>query len=176
MSKIKIISILVALVTTICLTALIGCSGGTSTDRSGADYEDTEFVATEDSVGSIDLWVRTTDMPVSGVSGFIVSVRNSSGAPVQNIQIACDTELGLALIEPSTGSEMTDSHGQMSGKVGCEVPGSLILGCRLPIGVNRRKFVTIKCRGPIPDGFFGFPGAAGGGLGYGTGGVAATED
>ncbi len=174
MSKRNILPVLVALVTFSGLAILVGCSGGTSNDPTNSDYSDGEFVATESSVGSLELQVLQTTLGVGEVSGFIVKVRNSNGSPVQNIQVACDTEKGLALIEPTTGRELTDTGGQMSGKVGCEVPGSLIIGCRLPIGVNRRQFVTMKCEGPVPSGFTGFPGAAGGGLG--SGGVSVPDD
>jgi hypothetical protein len=174
MSKRNILPVLFALITLGGLAILVGCSGGTSNDPTNSDYEGSEFVATDSSVGSITLDVLQTTLGVGEVSGFMVTVRNSNGAPVENIQVACDTEKGLALIEPTTGRELTNSNGQMSGKVGCEVPGSLIVGCRLPIGVNRRQFVTMKCEGPVPSGFTGFPGAAGGGLG--SGGVSVPDD
>lgn len=174
MSKKIVIPVFGALLTVGCLATLVACSGGTSKDPTNSDYPNSEFVATESSVGSIDLRVLQTTLGVAQTSGFIVTVRNSSGGPVQNIQVSCDTEEGLALIEPTTGRELTDASGQMSGKVGCEVPGSLIIGCRLPIGVNRRQFVTMKCQGPVPSGFEGFPGAAGGGLG--SGGVSVSDD
>jgi hypothetical protein len=68
----------------------------------------------------------------------------------------------------------------MSGKIGCERPGSYQMVCRLTTGGNLRDFQGIKCRGDVPAGFQGFPGAAGGGLGGGrqvndNGGVNVVE-
>lgn len=108
-------------------------------------------------------------LDVAESTHFSVAVRDSVGAPVPNIEIACDTETGLGLIEPNTGYELTDGHGNMSGVVGCELPGSFRMGCRLPQGAYKRQFATIKCAGPIPSGFTGFPGAGGGTLGIGSG-------
>ncbi len=144
-----------------------GCTGGTgSAEDTGGG---TPFVATPDSVGTIDVSVNDTALSVSDTSGFHVAVRDASGVPVSSIRVSCDTENGLALIEPSSGVEITDSGGGISGVVGCVTPGSYQMACRLPIGGNLRKFVTITCSGSAPAGFTGFDGAGGGGLG-GAGG------
>ncbi len=165
----------IATITGLALGALIaGCTGSTG----GGEDEDSGggFVAGPDTIGTIDLDVNETNLSVGDVTGFRVHVRNAAGAPVENIQVSCDTEEGLAIVEPTSGTELTDSNGQMSGKVGCEDPGSLMIGCRLPIGAGLRQFVTIICEGDRPGGFTGFPGASGGGIGNGTGGVGDDGD
>jgi hypothetical protein len=153
---------------------LAGCSGDTG-GGSAADetFEDSAFVSTEGSVGALTLSVRSSRVSTSSSTGFTVSVTDVDGAPVGQIRVSCDTERGLALIEPNTGTELTDSFGTMSGVVGCEAPGSFQIGCRLPVGGNKRRFATIVCEGNVPAGFAGFPGAGGGGL---FGGVAVPEN
>lgn len=156
--------------------AVVSCSGDTDGGSAGDEsYLGTSFVGSDGKTGTIELEVLETSLNVSESSGFRVYVKDSAGRPVPQIRIYCDTEVGLALIEPNTGSELTDNNGQMSGKVGCEVPGSLQMACRLPIGVNWRKFETIHCGGAVPAGFSGFGNTAGGGLG-GPGGGVATDD
>ncbi len=154
-----------------------GCaSGGGDTDGGNAgdlNFDDTQFVPGDGKTGSIDLVPNVERLQVGTVEGFRVFVKDKDGQPVENVSISCDSEQGLAIIEPTTGSEGTDSAGQISGKFGCAVPGSLRLACRLPIGANKRDIETIVCTGDIPTGFDGFPGAAGGGLG---GGVQNPDD
>jgi hypothetical protein len=87
---------------------------------------------------------------------------------VSNISVACDSEKGVAILDPQRGYALTDSNGVMSGMIGCEAPGSFQFLCRLAVGANRRKFVSVNCTGDVPSGFQGFPGAAGGGLGGGS--------
>ena len=145
---------------------VVGCSGstdgGSAADPSGSPYS-------SDSAGSIDLSLPSGDeAAVADVLGFRVAVRDQNGAPVPNVRISCDTEAGLALIEPTTGIEQTDGMGEISGKVGCTAPGSYLIGCRLPVGANKRVFETIRCSGPVPTGFNGFAGAGGGTLGGGA--------
>jgi len=145
---------------------LFGCSGdtdgGSAATPPGGTYS-------SDGAGSIALdFPRGDEGAVSDVLGFVVSVRDESGAPVQNIRVSCDTEQGLALLEPTTGIEQTDGNGDMSGRVGCAAPGSYQIGCRLPVGANKRVFGTVRCAGPVPTGFSGFPGAGGGTLGGGS--------
>jgi len=148
---------------------IYGCSG----DTQGGSYpgqsgEGGSFAANESSVGTIRVALNTSEIPVSATAGFRAFVTNSLGQPATNASVVCDTERGLALIEPSTGRELTDSSGQFSGRVGCEAPGSFRIGCRLGSGV-RRHLVSINCTGAIPAGFGGFPGAGGRGLGAGGG-------
>ncbi len=154
------------------LAALWGCLGGQgSTDGgSGADNNSrgSVFVADETTTGAIEVEVEEASIPVGGTSGFFVRAQNARQEGVSNINIACDSEAGVAIIEPQTGYELTNSSGVMSGVIGCERPGSFQLVCRLSVGANRRKFVSVRCTGDIPSGFQGFPGAAGGGLGGGA--------
>jgi hypothetical protein len=149
-----------------------GCSRGTG-DTAAPDFSEA-FVPTDDAAGSIELTVINQDLNVSDSSAFRVSVRDANGAAVPNIQISCDTEQGLIIIEPTTGKEMTDSYGNMSGVVGCAAPGSYQMGCRLPIGGNKRQFHIIHCLGAAPVGWTPWPGT-GGGLGGGVSGGSAVN-
>lgn len=152
--------------------AIGGCMGGSDTDGGVAgdqDFSDTSFVGGDSNVGTLTLAINDQDLSVAETTGFRVEVKDSSGNPVANMEIACDTETGIALIEPSTGFEMTDGSGAISGVFGCELPGSYRVGCRTAVGGNKRTFETIRCAGPTPDGFDGFAGAGGGSLGVGGG-------
>lgn len=145
---------------------LVGCSGETD-GGSAANPPSGGYVA--DDAGSIALeFSQGDEAAVSETLGFRVSVRDRNGAPVPNIRVSCDTEEGLALLEPTTGIEQTDGGGDMSGRVGCAAQGSYQIGCRLPVGANKRVFETVRCAGPVPIGFTGFPGAGGGTLGGGS--------
>lgn len=159
----------------IALGLFLGCSG--STDGGSADEESLvgdEFVASDDATGSITLLLSNDTVEVSEVANFSVQVRDANGNPVPQIKVSCDSEVGVAIVEPTTGTELTDSSGNMSGVFGCALPGSFQMGCRLPIGASKRKFATVHCTGAVPTGFDGFEGSAGGGLG--TGGVDVNDD
>jgi len=156
--------ILFFIVSALALCACGGDTGGDGESFDGSSYND-------DNSGDIRLDIVENLMGVGQTSGFRVNVINASGTGVPNVQIACDTETGLALIEPTSGFELTDSNGQMSGRVGCVTPGSYQIACRLPVGGNQRSFETVICEGPVPAGFTGFPGAGGGSLGVGNGGT-----
>lgn len=147
-----------------CLSALIACSSG-NTSGGESDGDDGSYVG--ENAGSVSLDLVSDRIPVGGTSGFFFSAKDSDGAPVSNIQVACDSEEGVAILEPTTGFEMTDGDGAISGRIGCEAPGSYQFGCRLPVGTGLREFKRIVCTGSAPEGFTGFPGAAGGGLGSG---------
>jgi hypothetical protein len=143
-----------------------GDTGGGSGKNPG--HRDDVFVSDDTTTGSLRLEVEQQELPIGETTGFRVFATNADGQPVPSISVACDTEKGLALIEPSTGYELTDDQGQMSGRIGCERPGSFQMVCRLTVGANRRKFVGVRCTGDLPSGFVGFPGAGGGGLGGGV--------
>ncbi|MFN4896691.1 MAG: hypothetical protein ACK5GN_00240 [Pseudomonadota bacterium] len=164
--------LVLVLILTTTLTALAGCMGGQgSTDGgSAADggFGDDTFVADESNTGTIDLRVAGSSIEVGNTSMFTVHARNSRQQPVANMNIACDSEQGVAILDPQRGYALTDSSGVMSGVIGCEAPGSFQFVCRLAVGANRRKFVSVNCTGDVPSGFEGFPGAAGGGLGGGS--------
>ncbi len=162
---------------TLVIAALAGCMGGSGNTDGGSGkepgYRDDVFVSDETTTGSLSIELKESTISVGSTAGFIVTVRDSEGRPVPDINVACDSELGLAILEPTTGFELTDSSGSMSGRIGCASPGSFQMVCRVSVGANRRKFVGVKCQGDVPSGFNGFPGAGGGGLG---GGVAQDGD
>lgn len=146
----------------------IGCNGQTDGGKAASeDFTDTEFVANESTVGSLTLSADSS-IPVASTGNFSVQVRDASGGPVRNIRIICDSEEGIAILEPTSATELTDSFGGMSGVIGCEAPGSYQFGCRLPSGGNLRKFVSVNCTGDVPDGFDGFEGSSGGSVGGGS--------
>jgi hypothetical protein len=149
-----------------------GCMGGQgSTDGgSGADHgmRDDTFVSDETTTGTINLEVADPSIEVGNTSTFTVRAVNARQQPVANISVACDSEQGVAILDPQRGYALTNSAGVMSGVIGCEAPGSFQFLCRLAVGANRRQFVSVQCTGDIPAGFDGFPGAAGGGLGGGS--------
>jgi hypothetical protein len=152
--------------------ALLGCMGGQGSTDGGSSsrnsYDDDTFVADESNTGSVSLDVSSTDIEVGNTSGFVVRAINSRQQGVAGINVVCDSEDGIAILEPQKGYAPTDSSGNMSGVIGCEAPGSFQFVCRLALGANRRSSVAIKCSGDVPSGFQGFPGAAGGGLGGGS--------
>ncbi len=145
------------------LALTIGCGGNTHGGEE--EFGSSDFPSGTDATGKVEVRVNDDDMNVGDRSGFHVFVYDGNGAPVQNIQVLCDSELGVAILEPTTGREMTGQFGDISGVIGCASPGSYQFGCRLPLGGNKRQFVTIKCRG---TGNAPFPGAAGGGIGGGS--------
>jgi len=159
------------------IVALCGCLGGQgSTDGgSGADgnFRDDVFVSDETTTGGMNLEIENASIPVGDTSSFFVTVKNARQQPVSNINVVCDSEQGVAILEPSSGYSLTNAEGVMSGVIGCEAPGSLQLVCRLSVGANRRQFASVRCTGDVPSGFQGFPGAGGGGLG---GGVQTNDD
>ena len=164
----KSVKVLLGMVGLSALLALgAGCSGG-STGGGDQDYTGDQYDNT--AAGRITLTLVDGDLlAVSVIEGFRVHVKDQDGRPVENIPILCDTEAGLAIIEPTTGKEYTDSDGQMSGKIGCSAPGSYLLACRVGVGGGKRTSTTVRCQGPIPVGFDGFPSpTGGGGLGGGS--------
>ncbi|MCO6429279.1 MAG: hypothetical protein J5J00_00335 [Deltaproteobacteria bacterium] len=154
------------------VVGLNACTGGGDTDGGPAgdqNFEGTQFVPTDDAAGSIRVEVNNDRLQIGETSGFFVTVRDANGGPVPGLRISCDSEAGVAILEPNTGREITDSEGTVSGVLGCEQPGSFQFGCRLPAGANKRQLVRIICEGEAA-GFGGFPGpVAGGGLGGGVG-------
>lgn len=149
-------------------TAFIYSCNSSGTGDDGVTDSSSIFVSDDDTAGSLSMSVNNSSIAIANTSSFSVSLRDVNGSPVPNVRISCDTEAGLALIEPSTGIFLTDSFGSSSGVVGCEASGSFQLACRGPIGFGRRIFTTVKCSGVAPVGFTGFDGAGGGGLGGGA--------
>jgi hypothetical protein len=147
----------------------VGCQGNTDGgEAADPDYRDDVFIGDETSTGSIRVQLNQSNLPVGQTAGFKVFVSDSQGQPIANTRVICDTEKGVALIEPTSGYELTNGDGVMSGVIGCAAPGSYQMVCRLSVGANRRQFVSVGCTGDVPAGFAGFPGAGGGGLGGGT--------
>lgn len=145
---------------------LVGCQSG-NTSGGEVDHDSTQYDPNESGNMRVEL-VDGDELRVALTTGFRVYATDSEGAPVTQMRVTCDTEDGLALIEPTTGVESTDSNGQISGRVGCENPGSYLLACRLQGVSARRKSVTVRCTGDRPAGFVGFPGSGGGTLGGGS--------
>ncbi|MEY4668892.1 MAG: hypothetical protein RL518_1591 [Pseudomonadota bacterium] len=163
------ISLLTISIVGVGILGFTGCQGNTDGgEAANPDYREDVFIGDETSTGSIRLEVNDSHIPVGETSGFKVSVTDSRGQPIANTRVVCDSEKGVALIEPTSGYELTSSSGVMSGVVGCAAPGSYQMVCRLSIGANRRQFVSVVCTGDVPSGFTGFPGAGGGGLGGGS--------
>jgi hypothetical protein len=151
------------------ILGFVGCQGNTDGGSAAdPDYRDDVFVGDETSTGTIRVVLNDSSIPVGQTSGFKVFVADSKGQPIPYTRVICDSEKGVALIEPTSGYELTNGDGVMSGVIGCAAPGSYQMVCRLSVGANRRQFVSVACTGEVPAGFSGFPGAGGGGLGGGT--------
>ena len=154
------------------MLGVLGCLGGQgSTDGgSGADgnFRDDVFVSDDISTGTVELEVQNSSLGIGETSPFTVRVLNARRQPVQQINVVCDSEEGIAIIEPQRGYELTSDSGVVSGVIGCESPGNFQMVCRLSVGANKRKFAGVQCSGEVPSGFNGFPGSAGGGLGGGS--------
>lgn len=153
------------------VVALAGCSGGSTGSNDDATGGDGSYVPGVSS-GSLSYNIEETSIPVGATSSFVVTVRGQDGDPAEGVAINCDSEDGVAIIEPISGPELTNPSGSMSGVIGCEKPGSFRTAC-WGTSVNRISNVFIKCTGDIPSGFTGFPNAGGGNLG---GGVATPDD
>ena len=147
----------------------VGCQGSTDGgSAANSAYRDGVFVGDATSTGTIRVVLNESHIPVGQTAGFRVFVADSKGQPIPDTRVICDSEKGVALIEPTSGYELTNGEGVMSGVIGCAAPGSYQMVCRLSVGANRRQFVSVGCTGDVPAGFSGFPGAGGGGLGGGT--------
>jgi hypothetical protein len=167
----KRLSVVVA--TSIVGIAIGGCGGG-NTDGGSQSFDGQIFVSDEDTVGRVEIALGESSLPVGATADFQAFARTSSGAPIGNMRLVCDSEAGVRILEPVSSDipprafQLTNNAGAISGVIGCDAPGSFAFGCRMPTGANRRQFVTVKCSGDRPAGFSGFPGSAGGGLGGGA--------
>ena len=145
------------------LLLAFGCGGNTD----GGAITDNDAPNPSDA-GSIRMaFTKGERIPTGSFQGFRVYVRDASGIGEAGVRVTCDTEDGLALIEPTSGIAQTDGNGELSGKVGCENPGSFVIACRSGSPAARVS-ETVICEGARPSGFTGFPGAGGGGLGGGS--------
>jgi hypothetical protein len=172
MSKFKRV-LFVSTVTGLAAIGGIGCDGST-TGGGFSEARGTTFVASESNTGSFDVSLNSSTLEVSGSTGFSGRVVNADGQGISGLQVTCDTESGLVLIDPVSGRFLTNANGEVSGVVGCERPGSFMMGCRLPSGADARVFEQVVCTGDVPSGFTGFPESGGGTLGEG-GGVTPPE-
>lgn len=136
------ISVLLAL-------GMIGCDQGPT---SGGDdrFEGTQFVAGDETTGRIVVDVDDPELRVGRTSHFTVAVYDSKGRPVPNISVTCAPSVSgaITVVEPSTGTDITNARGVMSGMLQCSTAGSFQFGCRLASGADRRQFVGIKCELP----------------------------
>lgn len=149
----------------ICFVLACG-SGGTD---GGEPEAGAQFVADGGAGGSISISIGDS-LAVTETTSFFVSLRDAGGAPLSFVTVTCESERGIAIIEPSLNGiaqESTGSSGTMSGKLGGLLPGSYLLECRGPQGFGLIARTTIVISGTVPDGFAGFPGSAGGNLGGG---------
>ena len=164
-------SLLATLATVLFATAcIIGC-GNTDGGSAVETYAGlgTHYVSDGGAGGTISIDVKGS-VSVGETTPFVVSVRDSQGAPLQFVRVFCESEHGIAIVEPSKGGtafEHTDTYGNMSGVIGGMSPGSYVLECRAPIEYNLIARTSVKITGEIPAGFTGWPGAAGGNLGGG---------
>ncbi len=146
-----------------------GCDSGdtgvtTETDTGG------QFVADGGAGGRIEI-VADDNLGVGQRKDFFVNLFDADGVGIPFVRVFCESENGIAITEPSSGGvafENTGSDGSMSGELGGLAAGSFIIECRAPEGFNLVARKRIHVTGEAPDGFEGFPGAAGGNLGGGA--------
>ena len=97
------------------VVGVAGCQGSTDGgEAANPDYNDDVYIGDESSTGSIRVQLNQASMAVGDTSGFKAYVTDSKGQPIANTSVVCDTEQGVALIEPNTGYELTNSDGVMS--------------------------------------------------------------
>ncbi len=164
-------ALLITLIGT-CLTTLIfvGCGGNGNTDG-GQGANDAgigeQFVSDGGAGATLRIDVLGS-LVTTGTVDFIVTLLDPTGAPIPFIRIFCESEAGIAILEPSRNGvafESTAANGIMSGVLGGVTPGSYLLECRAEEGFNLIDRESIVITGDVPPGFDGFPGAAGGNLG-----------
>ncbi len=120
---------------------------------------------------TISLADGTNEIETGGTKDFFVIATDPNGLPLAERRVFCESEKGLAIVEPSSGGvafEHTNADGKMSGVLGGASPGSYLLECRLEEGFNLIARKHFKITGDVPPGFNGFLGAAGGNLGGGV--------
>lgn len=166
MKHIKLASLLLIFLSSL---GIVACNSGSTATEDNEGGINSIFVSTDTSTGDIELNVRADSVAVTETTTFSVHLVDANGSDVPNTRVSCDTEDSLAILEPNSGSFITDSHGSASGVLGCEAPGSFRMACRIPSG-GKRVFATVKCTGTVPDGFTGFPGSGGQTLGNGVAG------
>jgi len=158
------------LLATVLSIAFIGCPGQGDTDGGSA----TDGINVGDQVnddGGFGASLKITVFGSLGVGGevdFNVTVLDPRGVALEFIRLFCESELGIAILEPSSGGVAffsTGPNGIASGRLGGLTAGSFVLECRATQGFNLVDRVTIVISG---SGAASFPGAAGGNLGGGS--------
>jgi hypothetical protein len=150
---------------------IVGCTG--DTDGGTGAGADGQYVSDGAAGGAIRFKKVPASLEVAESGSFEVEVRDAQGNTASNVQVVCDSERGVAILEPTTGREHTGSYGTMSGVIGGDKPGSFLFECRAEQGYNLAVRTSVKITGDVPAGFTGFPGAAGGNMG---GGVSTPSD
>ena len=161
-----------ALTGAIALAALSGCNQGDTDGGQGNDSLGVGDHPVSDGGFGAKLTIDIVDepIPVAERRGFFVTATDPSGLPLAFRRVFCDSEKGIAILEPSNGGvafEHTGPDGRMSGVLGGVHKGSFMMECRLEEGFNLVARKSTKVVGEVPPGFGGFPGAAGGNLGGG---------
>ena len=144
-------------------------SGSTDGGASGPQVPGTGNDST--SLGKLSIILNDARIPTGTEVGFRVKLTDKNGQALKFTRINCESEKGIAIIEPSAGGvafESTDENGELSGRLGGVAPGSYLIECRAPQGFNLYDRETLIIEGSVPQGFTGWPGAAGGNLGGGT--------
>lgn len=152
------------------VSALTSCQGNTDGDERRSDSLVGERYVADGGAGATITIDAPKDIAVGEQEAFSVTLTDPQGQPMPYVRVFCESEKGIGILEPSSGGvafEHTGSRGVMSGVLGGVVPGSYLLECRGPEGYGLIARTTIVIVGPIPDGFTGFTGAAGGNLGGG---------
>jgi hypothetical protein len=154
---------------------LLGCGGRGDTANSSDPNAGIgrPYVASQGggSTIRIDLDGSGNEIQVAGQRGFRVTLTDPHGSPINHVRVFCESEKGIAILEPSSGGVAfahTNVNGVMSGLLGGLLPGSYMLECRAPHGFDLVARMHIRITGSVPQGFVGFPGAAGGNLGGGA--------
>jgi hypothetical protein len=152
----------------------VGCNGGDTDGGNTAGGIGNPLTSGVDSNSSGSIEIEFTEgntLPVTQIAGFRVKLKDANGQGIKFIRVFCESERGIAIIEPSangTAFESTDENGELSGKIGGLTPGSYLMECRASQGFNLVARKTLIITGTVPQGFIGFPGAAGGNLGGGS--------
>ena len=146
---------------------LLGCGNTSTTETSPTSGG----IGGNGSTGKVQITLNDTTIATGDEVGFRVRLTDANGAPVSFVRMFCESERGIAIIEPSANGvafESTDENGEFSGRLGGISPGSYLIECRAQQGFNVVDRTTLIVTGDVPQGFTGWSGAAGGNLGGGS--------
>lgn len=160
------------LVVAVAVAVFVACKQGDSDGGGNESTPGIQYVSDGGSGSRLTIEVDD-EIAVGGTAHFLILATDPNGAPMQNLLITCDTEDGIAILEPvvrATGSttaaiEHTSARGGMSGVLAGERPGSFMIECRASFGTNLIVRKTLRITG---EGVATFAGSAGGGLGGGV--------